>query len=158
MIKFISGEDTLHIRNQVLRNNLLTPQECIFSGDDEAGSFHLGYFDDEKLVCIATFHKQNIVERPELFPQVSSHLNNDNKNVYRLRGMATLPEYRGKGIGNQLVNFAIVYLRGQKVNDLWCDARKVAYRFYKSLGFEFISEEFEIPNIGPHKVMYLKIQ
>ncbi len=34
--------------------------------------------------------------------------------AYQLRGMATLAEYRGKGIGNQLVNFAIVYMRGRK--------------------------------------------
>ena len=77
---------------------------------------------------------------------------------YQLRGMATLPEYRNKGFGNQLVNFAIVYLRGQKVHYLWCNARKKSFSFYLGLGFEFISDEFEIEGIGPHKSMYLKIQ
>jgi ribosomal protein S18 acetylase RimI-like enzyme len=72
--------------------------------------------------------------------------------------MATLESYRGKGLGNKLLNFAIVYLRGQKVNYLWCNARKAAFGFYLALGFEFISAEYEIPGIGPHKKMYLKIQ
>jgi ribosomal protein S18 acetylase RimI-like enzyme len=72
--------------------------------------------------------------------------------------MATYESHRGKGIGNQLVNFAIVYMRGQKVNHVWCNARKKAVRFYQNLGFEIISAEFEVPGIGPHHVLYLKIQ
>jgi ribosomal protein S18 acetylase RimI-like enzyme len=51
--------------------------------------------------------------------------------------MATLEDpYRGRGIGNQLVvNFAIVYLRGQKANYIWCNARTAALKFYVDLGF-----------------------
>jgi ribosomal protein S18 acetylase RimI-like enzyme len=72
--------------------------------------------------------------------------------------MATAHAEQGKGYGNKLVNFAIVYLRGKGVNYIWCNARQKAFNFYQSLGFEFISETFDIPGIGPHKVMYLKIQ
>lgn len=72
--------------------------------------------------------------------------------------MATSAAHRGTGMGNKLVNFGIVYLRGQKVNYIWCNARKKAFKFYLGLGFEFVSDEFEIAGIGPHKVMYLKIQ
>jgi ribosomal protein S18 acetylase RimI-like enzyme len=72
--------------------------------------------------------------------------------------MATIGSYRGRGIGNQLVNFAIVYLRGQKANYIWCNARKNAVKFYLNLGFEVVSPEFEVPGIGPHYAMYVKIQ
>jgi GNAT superfamily N-acetyltransferase len=72
--------------------------------------------------------------------------------------MATIEKYRGKGFGNQLLNFAIVYLRGQKVNYLWCNARKKALQFYLNMGFEVISPEFELHGIGPHHVLYVKIQ
>ncbi|MBS1503675.1 MAG: GNAT family N-acetyltransferase, partial [Bacteroidetes bacterium] len=51
-----------------------------------------------------------------------------------------------------------VYLRGQKANYIWCNARKKALKFYTNMGFEVISDEFEVPNIGPHRVLYLKIQ
>lgn len=143
MIKFITPQETLAIRSTVLRDGA-DFKFCIFDGDSDESSFHLGYFIEEELVSVASFHGQ---ERAG-FPGKG----------YQLRGMATKLSHQGKGIGNQLVNFAIVYLRGQKVNYLWCNARKVAFRFYSGLGFEFISEEFEIPNIGPHKAMYLKIQ
>ena len=143
MIKFISSEDTLAIRSPVLRDGA-DPQLCIFDGDEDEFSFHLGYFIEDELVCVASFHQR---ERDGF-----SGL------AYQLRGMATVFAHQGKGIGNQLVNFSIVYLRGQKANYIWCNARKAAFAFYSGLGFEFISEEFDIPNIGPHRSMYLKIQ
>ncbi|WP_276359690.1 GNAT family N-acetyltransferase [Daejeonella sp. H1SJ63] len=143
MIRFISTEDTLALRSLVLREGA-DSELCRFDGDDDEFSFHLGYYRDEELICIASFHKQG----REGFEGTG----------YQLRGMATMPEFQGKGTGNQLLNFAIIYLRGIKANYLWCNARRVAFRFYLSLGFEFISDEFEMAGIGPHRAMYLKIQ
>jgi ribosomal protein S18 acetylase RimI-like enzyme len=144
MIRFIEVEELLPIRNEVLREGRLTLNECRFPTDKINGAFHLGYYVDEELACVVSFHPQNY----EAYPG----------KAYQLRGMATIPKYRSQGIGNQLVNFAIVYLRGQKANYVWCNARKKAVAFYKNLGFEIISKEFEVPNIGPHYVMYVKIQ
>ncbi|MGN6640560.1 MAG: GNAT family N-acetyltransferase [Mucilaginibacter sp.] len=144
MIRFIQADDVLPVRNEVLRDGKLTLEQCRFPGDDAEGAFHLGYFDKEQLVCVVTFF-------PKSYDGYTGR-------GYQLRGMATLESHRSKGIGNQLVNFAIVYLRGQKANYIWCNARKKALRFYADLGFEIISDEFEVPNIGPHRVMYLKIQ
>lgn len=143
MIKFITPDETLVLRSSILREGL-DPAQCRFHGDDEETSFHLGYFNEELLVCIATFHKQ----AKDGFPGMG----------FQLRGMATLAAYQKKGIGNQLLNFAIVYLRGQQANYIWCNARKRAYLFYQGIGFEFISDEFELESIGPHRAMYLKIQ
>ncbi|MBS1527306.1 MAG: GNAT family N-acetyltransferase [Bacteroidetes bacterium] len=144
MIRFIPVEDTLAIRNAVLREGKLTLDQCRWPGDEKEQSFHLGYFENDKLICIATFHPQSYKD----FPGAG----------YQLRGMATIDGCRGKGIGNKLLNFAIVYLRGQKANYIWCNARKNALKFYISIGFEVISDEFEVPNIGLHRVLYLKIQ
>jgi predicted GNAT family N-acyltransferase len=144
MIRFIQADDVLAIRNEVLRGGRLTLNECRFPNDDAEGAFHLGYFDKDQLVCIASFHPQNYKEFPG--------------KAYQLRGMGTLEVHRGRGFGNQLVNFAVVYMRGQKVNYVWCNARKKAVPFYRNLGFEIISDEFEVPVIGPHYVLYLKIQ
>lgn len=142
MIRFISTNDTLALRSLVLRQGA-DYDVCRFESDDDDFSFHLGYFKDEILICITTFHKQ---VREGFIGK-----------GFQLRGMVTLPEYQGMGIGNQLLNFAIVYLRGLKANYLWCNARKTAYKFYQGIGFEFISDEFEIMHIGPHRAMYLKI-
>lgn len=144
MVKFITPGDVLAIRNTVLREGKLTLDECRFPTDTIEGAFHLGYYVDDELACIASF-----------FPQPYGEFNGVG---YQLRGMATSEKYRGKGIGTLLVNFAIVYLQGQKANYLWCNARKAALKFYRDCGFEVISPEFEVPGIGPHYVMYLKIQ
>lgn len=144
MIRFIQADDVLAIRNEVLRGGRLALDECRFPNDDAEGTFHLGYFDKDQLVCIASFHPQNY---KEYFGK-----------AYQLRGMATLESHRGKGCGNQLLNFAVVYMRGQKVNYVWCNARKKAVPFYRNLGFEIVSDEFDVPVIGPHYVLYLKIQ
>ncbi|OAQ38638.1 GCN5 family acetyltransferase [Pedobacter psychrophilus] len=143
MIKFITTEQVLPLRNEILREGKLKLEECIFLNDDTESTFHLGYFEGDELVCVASFHSQ----RYEKF----------DGEAFQLRGMATASKYQGKGIGNKLVNFAIVYLRGQKINYLWCNAREKAVKFYQSLGFELVSDFFEIPGIGKHKVMYLKI-
>ena len=151
MIKFITADDVLAIRNEVLREGKLTLDECRFKNDDQEGAFHLGYFAGEQMVCIASFHPQN-------FKNLYEENSDFEGKAYQLRGMATLEHYRGKGYGNMLVNFAITYLRGLKVNYIWCNARKKAVPFYKGVGFEIISPEFEVPGIGPHHVMYVKIQ
>ncbi len=62
MIQFITVEDALPLRNVVLREGKLTPDECRFPSDNLPGNFHLGYFDNEKLVCIASFHPQSYGE------------------------------------------------------------------------------------------------
>lgn len=144
MIKFVAVEEILAVRNEVLREGKLKLDECRFPSDLNEGAFHLGNFEEEKLVSIASFHPQTV----EPYNGVG----------YQLRGMATVPGSQGKGYGNQLLNFAIVYLRGQQVNYLWCNARKKALNFYASIGFEIISDEFDVPGIGPHHVMYLKIK
>ncbi len=143
MIKFITTDQVLPLRNEILREGKLKPEECIFLNDDAKSTFHLGYFEGEELICVASFHKQSYVKFEG--------------EAYQLRGMATATDFQSKGIGNKLVNFAIVYLRGQKINYLWCNAREKAFKFYQSLGFELVSDFFEIPGIGKHKVMYLKI-
>lgn len=140
MIKFVSNSDILPIRNQVLREGRLTPDECRFPTDDLPGSFHLGYFHNEQLACVVSFHVQNYGEFGD--------------RGYQLRGMATVPEYQSQGLGSQLVNYAIDYLQQQQTDYIWCNARKKAMPFYERLGFRVVSAEFYVPGIGPHYAMY----
>jgi len=143
MTSFITVNELLPLRNTLLREGKLTNEQCRFTTDSLLGAFHLGYHINNELVCIASFHPQNYGD----FDGTG----------YQLRGMATVEEFRGRGIGNQVLNFGIVYLRGQKANYLWCNARKKALPFYLNMGFEIISDEFEQPGIGPHYVLYAKI-
>lgn len=143
MIRFIGTDETLALRSEILREGI-PADYCRFEGDDDKYTFHLGYYHQDELICIGSFHKQP----KEGYPGEG----------YQLRGMATRLDYQGMGIGKQLLNFSIVYLRGQKINYIWCNARINALRFYLGLGFEIISDQFEIAGVGPHREMYLKIQ
>jgi len=141
MIRFITAAQTFPLRSLVLLHGA-AESECQFDQDNAPTTFHLGYFDEnEELCCILTCMKDNHGKIP--------------KDAYRLRGMATHPDHRRKGYGAELLNAAINHLKSQlEIEYLWFNARTVAFPFYEALGFEFISDEFEIPGYGPHREMY----
>jgi predicted GNAT family N-acyltransferase len=144
MIRFIQAADVLPLRAAVLRNGQRAPQDCIFVGDTDPDSFHVGVEQDEQVVCVASF-----------LPQVREGYQGKG---YQLRGMATYPLYQSKGFGSQLLRFAFAYLQEKEVAYVWCNAREAAFPFYQNLGFTFISETFDISGIGPHKAMYLPLK
>ena len=143
MVKYISAADTLVLRSVVLRNNAPLVQ-CVFPGDKLEESIHLGYFAGDRLVSVATFFPEPYAEK--------------GKGGFRLRGMATDPEFLGKGCGSELIKFAINELRSVNASYIWCDARSAAVEFYKKQGFELISDEFEISGIGMHFKMIKNIR
>ena len=142
MVKFIPVELTLDLRSRVLRNGKPLA-ECSFPTDQVEGVFHLAYYDGENIATIATF-----------FP------NNYKGNIivgYQLRGMATDNPYLGKGYGKQLIQFAVEYIKNTNAQYIWCNSRSSAIKFYQKLGFELLSEEFDIAGVGPHYEMMLKL-
>ncbi|MES2417985.1 MAG: GNAT family N-acetyltransferase [Bacteroidota bacterium] len=142
MVKFISAQETLALRSIQLRNGLPLA-DCIFDTDEVDGAFHLGCFIDDELVVVASFfpHRFKIETAPG----------------YQLRGMATAPAFAGKGYGRKLIDFAKTQLHATDAQYLWCNARTSALEFYKKQGFELASAEFEIPGVGPHYQMILKL-
>lgn len=139
MVSLISLEETLSLRSRVLRNGQIAPANCINEGDDQPDTFHTGWKENGQILGIATFMREN--------------LEGESGQGFRLRGMAVAPEYQGRGLGAKVLELGMEKLKSEGINYLWCNARKVAYDFYVRQGFEFLSEEFEIAGIGPHKVM-----
>lgn len=143
MIKRITQEETFPLRSLVLRNGA-TYDKCILPTDAAEGIFHLGLYVEGQLICIGTFF-------PEDYPGKGAA-------GMRLRGMATDPAYAGKGFGAQLINFAVAELSAAGDVYMWCNARAAAVGFYRRLGMEIVSEEFNIPGIGPHFDMLLHLK
>lgn len=137
-IKKISTKDTYPIRLEVLRNNIPLPYK--FNGDLDTETFHLGAFKNGKLIAVSSFMK--------------SENSNFKGTQYQLRGMATLQEYQGYGAGKQLLLRAEDILKSLNIECLWCNARVIALNFYKKQGFLSFGEEFDIPLIGGHFVLY----
>ncbi|WP_372653772.1 GNAT family N-acetyltransferase [Halobacteriovorax sp.] len=139
----INASDTYHIRNLVLRPGRPV-EDCHFEHDDDEQTFHLGAFIDSQLVSVASFYFE---KNPKLVEEYQ----------YRLRGMATLPEHRGKGLSSSLLRTAFPIIEQNFCQLLWCNARSTAQGFYQKVGFERTGEEFDVPTIGPHYLMFKTI-
>lgn len=150
MIKtqFIEPQQTYALRQNVLRPGR-PPEEAMFDDDFLQSTFHVGTFENNHLQVIATFIEQQPPEALRAYLDLPTNIPS-----YRLRGMATDDSARRKGFGRNTVLFAEQHLLQQGIRFLWFNARKVAYPFYTSLGYEFFGDEFEMKLIGPHKVMY----
>jgi ribosomal protein S18 acetylase RimI-like enzyme len=73
---------------------------------------------------------------------------------YRLRAMATLPEFRKMGAGREIVNYGENIIKVKGYDILWCKGRTTVQGYYERLGFSPFGEVFDYPPIGPHIVMY----
>lgn len=143
MLSLIHPEQTLLVRSRALKFGL-SPAECLLPTDFHAGVFHVGYTAADGIIAgVATFAPENLPD------YVGSG--------YRLRQMGVLPEYRRQHIGEALVQYGEARIAKQGVEYLWFNARRIAYPFYESLGFAYISGEFELAGIGPHRQMLRKI-
>ncbi|MED3574869.1 GNAT family N-acetyltransferase [Cytobacillus praedii] len=138
-IRKIEPEMTYSIRHSVLRPHQLM-DECKYETDHGAGAFHVGAFYQRELISIASF----CIEKNSDF---SSEMQ------YRLRGMATLEEFRKLGAGKSLISFAESLIKGQGFDLLWCKGRTSVQEYYSKLGFEVHGEVFDYPPIGPHIIM-----
>jgi ribosomal protein S18 acetylase RimI-like enzyme len=140
----ISSSEALPLRARILRPGQ-AQSAASFPDDESSSTFHIGVFNEQKLVCVATL----VVEK---HPYFTSY-----KNSFRLRGMATDTEFQGQGAGRLAILFSLQELRQRDCDFLWCNARQLAFSFYERLGFNFYGGLFDIPGVGPHKVMYKEL-
>ncbi|MCW8335506.1 GNAT family N-acetyltransferase [Vibrio sp. DBSS07] len=119
-IKRISTRDTLAIRQQVLWPDK-SLEEVRVPGDDKA--MHIGAFISNSLVCVAS-----------LFVSDDS--------TVRLRKFATIEAHQGKGIGTEVLNYALDLAIAKGATHFWFDARENALPFYLRFGFESKGECF----------------
>jgi predicted GNAT family N-acyltransferase len=142
-VRQISSAETVPLRHVVLRPG--RPVETAsFAGDDLASTKHFGAFRNEKLLCVASLYEAELLDEPEVA-------------AIQLRGMATASEAQRTGLGRALVLGCVAFAREKGARLLWCNARTYAAGFYSKLGFEIVGEEFDIPDVGPHYRMKLKL-
>ncbi|MBK9286155.1 MAG: GNAT family N-acetyltransferase [Flavobacteriales bacterium] len=142
-IRFIKARELWPLRHKVLRPHM-TLEDCDYPHDKDTDTFHLATVEEGRILCIGSFYKES---SPKL----------KGWKQYRLRGMATEPERRGAGLGTDLIHFALEHLRAQQADVLWCNARENALPFYAKLGFTTHGGEFDIPGIGPHYLLSIKL-
>ena len=142
-VKEISYRDCYDLRLKVLKRKEWD-YDYQYAGDDDQTTFHLGIYRDNQLVTIASF-----------FANSNEHI--QAQNPVQLRGMATDYAFQGQGFGRVMIQAAISELTKRKHDVLWCNAREEAVNFYEKIGFKISSARFEIPRVGPHFIMYIRI-
>jgi GNAT superfamily N-acetyltransferase len=134
IVRRASLAELIDLRHAVLRQGL-PRSEAVFPGDQDSAARHYGAFRGDQALCCATLHASEWAGEP----------------AYQLRGMATSPEARRMGLGKRVIEFMEQDLRDAGGTLLmWCNARVPAVEFYRSMGWEVVSDEFEIPTAGPH--------
>ncbi len=120
-----------------LRNAVLRPGQPLDADhwpgldDPDAATFAVFAPDDPHLAVTT------VTVRPEPCPWRPAE-----PAPWRLRGMATLDTWRGRGVGRVALDAAVAHARAEGGSTLWCNARVVALSFYERAGFVIEGDEF----------------
>ena len=143
-IKKISAEKTHAIRNRMLRQGRPI-EECVFDGDKDPKTIHLGAYIEHKLVGVLSAYQKS----------TSAF---DVKESYQIRGVAVLTTAHRKGIGRALMAHIEQILQQRKIDLIWLNARIKVVDFYTSLAYNQKGNAFEIEGIGTHYCFYKKLK
>ena len=135
-LRRITADEAFPLRFGILRR-ALPPADSRYPQDHDPRTVHLGAFSDGRLVSVGS-----------LLPDPQE--DGITEGVFRLRGMVTVPERRGRGLGGALLDRGVDLVARQGGRLVWCNGRTDAMEFYRRHGFEPTGEEFETPGTGPH--------
>jgi ribosomal protein S18 acetylase RimI-like enzyme len=130
------------LRQAVLRPHQ-PPEACVYPGDDHPSTGHFAMSLEGVIVGVASVFRQ----APEP----------DDPGAWRIRGMATAPEVRGRGHGAALLRACLDHARAHGGTRVWCNARSTAAGFYRRMGFREEGPEFDLPGIGAHFLMATEV-
>jgi GNAT superfamily N-acetyltransferase len=122
-VREIASIETHDLRSRVLRGG---GGHDGFPEDNLPGTFHVGAFDADTLVGVATFvpHEEG---------------------VWQLRGMAVEPDRQGQGIGQAVLDYAVTKLRASGAQLAWANGRDTALAFYQRAGWTVVGEGYVLP-------------
>jgi GNAT superfamily N-acetyltransferase len=117
-----------------LRQTVLRPHQTLddLAAHEPPGAFAVGVFEQGELVAVG-------------FVAPDRELDS-----WRVRGMATVPAARGRGAGSAVLDALVQHAVDHGASRIWCNARTPALSLYERGGFAVVSDEFELPEIGPH--------
>lgn len=77
--------------------------------------------------------------------------------AWRVRGMATAAQSRGRGAGAAILDALVRHARSNGATRIWCSARIAAVPFYERSGLAVSSEPYAVPHIGEHVAMEMRL-
>ncbi|MGA3352883.1 MAG: GNAT family N-acetyltransferase [Acidimicrobiales bacterium] len=144
-----------------LRHAVLRPQQDIeaveWEGDEDPGTATFGAVEDANgtIVGVATVLRESAPFEP-VVAGLSGETGVESV-TWRLRGMATRADLRSRGIGSNVLEAVVEHVAAEGGLLLWCNARVSAIGFYERAGFRTWGDEFVVTSIGPHVVMWRRV-
>jgi GNAT superfamily N-acetyltransferase len=127
------------LRRDVLRPGL-GPDAVRWPGDDEPATLHAGVLAaDGRVLSVGTIVRARLPERAA--------------EAWRVRGMATLPAERGRGLGRAVLAALVAHAEASGDGPVWCHARPAAVSLYERAGFRRAGEPYEHEGLGPHVLL-----
>ena len=122
MIKSISHSDTWSIRHQVMWPN--KPLKFVQLDNDSSG-IHFGYYLNQNLVAVVSLFMDKFEESAQF------------------RKFACLNQFQNQGIGSELLEYSLRYLRKNDIKEVWCNARVEKAYFYEKFGMQKTNKSFK---------------
>lgn len=133
-VRIVNVEEIRPLRHSVLIVGTAR-KSAEFAGDDDPETLHVAAYEGDRVIGCASLVPSEWEGQP----------------AWQLRGMATDPEFRGDGVGREVLRFAEETVRRMADRRVaWCNARTGAVEFYLKQGWKAVSEEFLIEDVGPH--------
>ena len=138
------------LRTDVLRPNW-AHASAVYEIDALPGTVHVAAFDAAHVAAVGTAFAEAPPDAVRAELPASAYAPGA---AWRLRGMASSGEARGRGFGKAVLDEVLAAAREAGASVLWCNARLGAVPFYERQGLATAGERFEMPEIGPHYVMW----
>jgi GNAT superfamily N-acetyltransferase len=138
-VESVDRELTYPLRHRVLRSH--QPIESLQWDDTDETVAFAALTEDAQVVGTAVVQPAPCPWRP------------DDPGAWRLRGMATVSELRGHGIGERVLRAAVEHIEAAGGRLVWCNARTPAISFYERAGFAVEGDRWDDAKIGPHVPM-----
>jgi len=144
---------TWPLRQEVLRPGRAV-RDCIYPGEDDPRAAHGAALQRSAQQRSARPGADfTVLAVGVVLPEAPSW-EPDCDDGWRLRGMATRPGSRRQGLGGWVLGLLIGQVAARGGGLLWCNARTPALGLYERTGFVTRGDVFELPEIGPHQVMW----
>jgi GNAT superfamily N-acetyltransferase len=129
------------LRHRVLRAHQPSEQ-VVWRGDEDPLALHLAAVEGgaDEPVAVATIAPDPHPDQPR-------------RGDWRVRGMATDPAFRGRGLGAALLDRLVEHAAGHDGARAWCFARTGARSLYARGGFRAEGDVFDLGDLGQHLLM-----
>jgi GNAT superfamily N-acetyltransferase len=141
VVEQVPPEATRPLRQRLLKQNSTLDDLARSDGSYPDAGYYAAIDHRHRILAVAS-------ARPEAPPWP-----HDATHPWRIRGVVTAEDARGRGVGTAVVQAVLQHIRAHGGDLTWLNGRTHARSFYERLGFTQHGNEWDDPESGPHMTM-----